>query len=236
MRRLKADLHTHCGDDPRDDIDYSAEMLIDAAAALAVDVLAIACHWRVVGGRRLTAYAARRNVLLVPAIELHVEGKHVVVLNPDADQAQARTFDELRALGRREAAIIAPHPFYLAPICLGSALAKHIDLFDAVEYCSLHFRGLDLNRRAVRAARRHGLPLLGTSDTHALPYRDGTFTWIEAEPTVRGVIEAVRAGRVEVETSPQPLGRAARTISASAWHALREAFRDAIHVGQYADD
>ena len=40
MRRLKADLHTHTAEDPRDGIDYSAEMLIEAAAKFNVDVLA----------------------------------------------------------------------------------------------------------------------------------------------------------------------------------------------------
>jgi len=199
-------------------------MLIDAVAQLNFDVLAIACHDRVVYGTRLAEYAARRGVLLVPAIELDIEGKHVVVLNPDVEQAKARTFAELRALGRRGAAIVAPHPYYLASKCLGSALAKNVDVFDAIEHCSLYFRGLDPNRRALRLARKHGLPLIGTSDAHTLPYSDSTFTWIEAQPTVEGVIEAVRAGRVEVETSPRSPADAARV----AYFAARQAVRDTI--------
>ncbi len=204
-----------------DPIGYSAEMLIEAAAQLNYDVLAIACHERVVCGQRLAAYAQRRGVLLIPAIEILVEGKHVVVLNPTAELVQVRTFDGLRGLDRSHSVVLAPHPFHLRGICLGQDLITHADLFDAVEYSSFYFRGLDLNRRAVDSAKAHGKPVIGTSDAHTFPYRDSTFTWIEAEPTVEGVMEAVREGRVTVETRPQPLSHAAKMVGFSACKAVR---------------
>jgi predicted metal-dependent phosphoesterase TrpH len=221
MTWLKADLHAHCGDDPNERIGYSAEMLIDAAAQLNVEVLAIAPHGARMDNARLAVYAARRNVLLIPAAELRLEGKHVLVLNPDEYQARVRTFAELRAAGRRGAAIIAPHPYYPGPVCLGRALAENIDLFDAVEYCSLYFRGLDPNRKAVRMAQKHRLPLVGTSDAHTLPYSDSTFTWVQSESRVEEVIAAIRAGRVRLTTSPRPMAQAARMLYFSAWQAVR---------------
>lgn len=207
LLKLKADLHTHSADDPRDPIAYSSEMLIDAAARLRFDVLALACHCKCVQNARLEEYARRRSVLLIPAAELLVDGKHVVVLNPDDAQAAATTFDQLRVLGRRDAAIMAPHPFYPEKRCLGKKLLENIDLFDAIEYCSMYYYGLNPNGRAVREARRFGLPLVGTSDAHTMPYRDSTFSWLEAdEVSVAGVIGAIRAGRVSVETRPRSLG------------------------------
>jgi predicted metal-dependent phosphoesterase TrpH len=206
MLRLKADLHTHTADDPRDCIRYSAEMLIDAVAQLNFDVLAVACHERVVYSRRLAEYAAGRGVLLIPGIELLVEGKHIVVLNPDEPQAKASTYAELRRLGRRNGLIVAPHPFYPEKSCLHKKLVENIDLFDAVEYCCAHFPGVNPNRRAVKVAQRYGLPLVGTSDTHALPYCDSTYSWLEVEEaSIEGVLEAVRAGRITVVTRPRPL-------------------------------
>lgn len=214
MLRLKADLHTHCADDPRDRIDYSAEMLIDAVAQLNFDVLAIALHKRVGYTERLAAYARERGILLIPAIELRVENKHVLVLNPDAEQVHAQTFAELRRLGRRGAAFIAPHPFYPGRSCLHGRLVENIDLFDGIEYCSLYLRGLNPNRKAVRVARRFGLPLIGTSDTHAMPFSDSTFSMIEArEASTEAVVDALRQGRVSLVTRPRPVLHAALMVT-----------------------
>ncbi len=223
MPRLKADLHTHTADDPHDRIAHSSEMLIDAVAQLNFNVLAITCHERVVSSERLNAYAAERGVLLVPGVELVVEGKHVVVLNPDAEQAKARTFAELRRLGHRDGIVMAPHPFYFERSCVKQKLIEHIDVFDAIEFCSVYLPGIGMNGKAVEAARRYGLPLIGTSDTHGFPYCDSTFTWIEAEEaTVPGVIEAIRAGRVTLETRPRPLP----LVLNLAGYYLRDKLRD----------
>ena len=224
MMELRADLHTHTSDDPLDRIGHSAEMLIDTVAQFNIGVLAIACHERVVYTQTLAEYALRRGVLLVPAAELIVEGKHVVILNPDEEQARAATFADLRRLGKRDAAIFAPHPYFMLGSCLGEDLVANIDLFDAVEHCCLYARGVNLNRKAVRVAQRFGLPMIGTSDTHKLPYDDSTITRIEVEdPSVGAVIRAIRAGRVRVETCARPLALAVRMAAFAAAETLRRA-------------
>ena len=208
MPRLKADLHTHTSDDPWDEIDYSAETLIDAAAAKRIDVLAITCHDLCAHSQYLAEYARRRNVLLVPGIELHVEGRHVIILNPDEEQCAASTFPELRALGPRDGVVVAPHPYYPAGRSLNELLVPNIDLFHAIEYSAFYFLGLNFNRKAEQLAREKGLPLLGSSDTHVLPYEDSTFTWIDAERSIQSVIEAIRAGRVKAfDASATPADR-----------------------------
>lgn len=212
MKRLKADLHTHSADDPYDRLSYSAEMLIDAAAGAGVNVLAITCHELNVYSRYLADYAERRGILLIPGIEKFIEGKHVLILNPAPEHLAAHTFEEFRAIGRRGALFIAPHPYYPAPHSLLSDFAKNIDLFDAVEYCSLYFRTINPNRWAEHVAKAHGLPLIGTSDTHRLPYEDSTFTWITADPNVQSVLEAIRTGRVELQTRPRTFVSAVRSV------------------------
>lgn len=205
MLRLKADLHTHCAGDPRDLIGYSPEMLIDAVAKANVQVLALTCHTKVVYNARLAEYGRQRGVLLIPGAELNLDGKHVVALNPDEEQAEAKTFAELRRRGKRNAVFFPSHPFYLGPTCLGRHLAAHADLFDAIEYSAVYLRLVNPNRWGVRAARQLGLPLLGNSDTHMLPYCSNTCSWIEAEEaSVDAVIDAIRKGRVTLETKPWP--------------------------------
>lgn len=210
MRRLKADFHAHSADDPRDTLRFSSEMLLDAASAEGIEVFSITCHERLVYTPSLSRYAERRGILLVPGIEAMIENCHVLILNPDPDHVRARTFADLRALGRRNAAFVAPHPFYPTPNSLMRRLGQNIDLFDAIEWCSLYLGPLNPNILAARAARRYGLPMIGTSDTHALPYCCTTFSWIETEPSIPGVVQAIRDGRVEVDTrswSPLPAAR-----------------------------
>lgn len=225
--RLKADLHAHTADDFHDRIGHSAEMFIDAAAKLNYDVVALACHNRVIHTRRIEEYGRRRNVLVVPALEALIEGKHVVILNPDPEQAAAKTFPQLRALGRRDAFILAPHPFYPDNRCLGRKLLRNIDCFDGLEYCSLYRPWINPNRKSVRVARQRGLPLVGTSDCHSFPYGDTTFSWIDArERSVPAVIEALRAGRVTVDTRPKPVGPALRAAACFVRDKARDIYSD----------
>lgn len=228
MNWLKAELHAHCSDDPRDDIDHSAEMLIDAVAAKHYDVLAITCHGALVYNEYLAEYARRRDVLLLPGIESYLDGRHVLILNPGPEHLAATTFAELRAAGPGDAAVIAPHPFYPGRVNVREKLFEYRDVFHAVEYCNFYVRGLNFNRRAEKAARELGLPLIGTSDTHVLPFDDSTFAWIQAEREAASVIRAVRSGAVRLQTRPRPLkhvGNMLRFAARQAWrdrHARRD--------------
>jgi predicted metal-dependent phosphoesterase TrpH len=204
MRRLKADFHTHTADDPYDRIQHSAEQLIDAVALAGVQVLAITCHDARVYSEQRAGYARDRGVLLIPGVERQIEGRHVLLLNPSETQMGAQTFAELRRIGRGASACIAPHPYYPIGCSLREKLCEHIDLFDAIEISSFYCCGCNLNRKAARIAAQYQLPLVGNSDTHLLPYCDSTFTWIDAEPTLDGVIHAIRMGRTRVVTRPRP--------------------------------
>jgi hypothetical protein len=221
MADLKADFHTHSADDPCDYLTHSSEMLIDAAAKLNFRVLALTCHEGLVETDRLHEYARRRGLILVPGIEACVEGKHVVILNPDRQQVQATSFQQLRARGRRAAAFIAPHPYYPSGDSLGSALEPNIDLFDAIEFCTLYFRWAGFNRKAVRVARKYGLPLIGSSDVHRFPYCDSTHTLLDDVGTVEEVIAALRAGCFESATWPRFFSEGLGL----AWYSLRNVLR-----------
>lgn len=217
IKRLKADLHTHTSDDPRDRVAYSAEMLIDQAHNAGVEVLAITCHEAVVHSSYYEEYARRRDMVLVPAIEQLVEGKHVLILNPSEALEQSRTFEELRANKRKESLIIAPHPFHPMGAALRRQVKKNHDIFDALEYHSFYFSFINPNKTAQRVARRLNLPLIGSSDTHTLPYIDSTYSWIDVEvddqdhlPSVLNIIQALRKGRVETVTRPRPFADGAR--------------------------
>ncbi len=101
---LKVELHSHTADDPHDRIPYSAEQLIDRAAALSYDGLAVTLHDRQLDVARLAPYAAKRGIVLIPGIERTVAGKHVLLLNFTREAEDVRSFADLAVAERAAAA------------------------------------------------------------------------------------------------------------------------------------
>lgn len=202
---LKVELHSHSSDDPQDVIPYSTRELIDRAAALGYDALAVTLHDRQLDLTPQAAYAAERGVVLIPGIERTIRGKHVLLLNFDrADTEAIQTFDDLRALKQRVPGglVIAPHPYFPGTTCLGTLLETHAELFDAVEWNGMFTRTLNFNARAARWARARNLPMVGNGDVHRLPMLGCTWSVVDAERDPDAICAAVKAGAVRMEARP----------------------------------
>ena len=131
---LKVDLHTHTADDPIDRIPYSAKELIDQAAALDYQALAITLHEHQLDIGPLTAYAAERGIVLIPGIERSVESRHVLLLNFKSGTEEVQTFEDLARLKRRrQGLVVAQHPFFRLDSCLRFQVYRHDDLFVEAE-------------------------------------------------------------------------------------------------------
>ena len=200
---LKVELHTHTADDPADEIPYSTFELIDRAAALGYDAVAITLHERQLDLRRYRPYAVERGITLIPGIERTVEGRHVLLLNFARGAGQVRTFADLARLrANQPGLVVAPHAYYPLPNCLGRDLERHADLFDAVERNAMYIRGVDFNRAAERFAARHGKPVVGNGDVHRLSQLGTTYSLVEAERDPEAICAAVLAGQVRVVSRP----------------------------------
>jgi len=97
--------------------------------------------------------------------------------------------------------VLAPHPFYPHPSCLGKIMSEHVDCIDAVEWCIIHVKWLpgrvNPNLRAARWAHQHGKPLVACSDAHSLCAIGKNASTIEAdELTTEALFAGIRAGRV----------------------------------------
>jgi predicted metal-dependent phosphoesterase TrpH len=205
---LKVEFHTHTGDDPIDSIPHSTLDLIDRAADLGYDALAITLHEKQLDLRRFEAHAADRGVVLIPGVERTIEGRHVLLLN------FRRGADVARLKSRERGLVIAPHPFFPHSTCLGADLERHADLFDAVERNAMYTRAVDFNRRAERWAAAHGKPVVGNGDVHRLRQLGTTYSLVDAAPDANAICEAVMAGRVQVESRPLSCVDAALILSA----------------------
>jgi predicted metal-dependent phosphoesterase TrpH len=200
---LKVELHTHTSDDPIDRIPHSTTELIDRAAALRYDAVAITLHDRQLDLRPFEDYAAERGIVLIPGIERTIAGKHVLLLNFSRATEQVQSFEDLARLKADEPGlIIAPHPYFRTRFCLGELMDRHAELFDAVEYNAMFTRSLNFNRPAERWAQAHGKPVVGNCDVHRLSQLGTTYTLVDAAPDATAICEAVLAGRVRVVARP----------------------------------
>ena len=199
---LKIDLHTHTADDPEETIRYSSRELIDKAHCLGFDAICITNHNAVSANGYLCDYARERDIVLIPGVEIEIRGKHVLVINAREDILKARSFDDLRRLRTPECLVIAPHPYFPGTSSLMGKTRRNIDIFDAIEFSWFYHRHINFNTFAVRMAARQGLPVIGTSDCHRLNRFGRAYSLVKAEKDAGSIVEAVRAGRVEIAVSP----------------------------------
>lgn len=215
---LKVELHTHTSDDPLDRIPYSSTDLIDRAAALGYDAVAITLHDRQLNLEPLEPYARERGIVLIPGIERTIEGRHVLLLNFRDGADDVRSFADLAALKRRaRGLVVAPHPFFPSPSCLWTRLEQHADLFDAVEYNAMFTASMNFNRIGEWWARRRGKPMVGNGDVHRLCQLDATYSLVDAAPDADAICEAVAQGRVTVVARPLKWTEAADILSELLW-------------------
>jgi len=202
---LKVELHSHTSADPHDYIPHSTTELIDRAGALGYGALAITLHDCWLDIRDVRQYARDRGVTLISGVEKTVEGKHVLLINFDAEAEATDSFEKLALLRRSQPSglVVAPHPFYPARSCLGAFLEKYAGLFDAVEFNAFYTGALNhFNQSAVNWARRAGKPVVANADIHRLRQLGRTFTLVDAAPDPDAICDAIRAGRIEIQTRP----------------------------------
>lgn len=208
---LKANLHFHTAEDDAHDIAYDLYSGIDHAKEKGFDVLAVTCHRKYVCTNEHVAYAAERDVLLIPGIEADIyEGtkrNHVLIINATRDVEELRTFDDLARYRREheDVLVIAPHPYHVGGFSLHGLLERYIELFDAVEHSWFYSSVFDRNRRAREVAERHNKPYIATSDTHFLDFMDESYAVVRAEKDIASFIGAVRSGAFTNITNPRSL-------------------------------
>lgn len=201
---LKVELHAHSADDPVDAIPHTTAQLVERAAALGYQALAVTLHDRQLDLGPYVSMARDLGVTLIPGVEKTIQGKHVLLLNFRRGAEDVRSFGDLAALKRREPGlVVAPHPFFPGSTCLRGALDRHSALFDVVEYNGMFTSTLNFNVSAVRWAHVHGKPMVGCGDVHRLRQLGTTYSLVEAEAHADAICAAIRDGRVQVHARPR---------------------------------
>jgi hypothetical protein len=210
MKPLKVDLHIHTREDQEDQISYSACQLIDEAALRGFDALAITNHDTLTYSPELKSYAAARGIVLIPGVEAGIGGRHILLINMPFKDGSYNSFEDILRQKTENNLVVAPHPYYPGPTSLNGHLEAMPHLFDAIEYCHFYTRQINFNRQAVRFARTHQLPVVGTSDAHILSQFGLAYSLVEAKKTPDAIIQAIKAGRVKPVSRPIPLAQLMR--------------------------
>ena len=203
---LKTDLHIHTSEDQYDHyIRYDAKAMIRAMAKKGFEVLSVTNHNNIYFNKEIKDYAKKKGVLLIPGVELTLEESHVLVHNvTNEDVKNVRKIKDLWKIKSPEILITAPHPFFPGKRAMKEKLLENINLFDAIEYSHFYFNMINFNKKAVKVASRFEKPLIGTSDAHFLMQTGYTYSLIDGEKSVQGVIDAIRKQKVKVVTKPFP--------------------------------
>lgn len=211
---LKVELHAHTADDPLDRIPYSTRQLVDRAAALGYQALAVTLHDRQLDLRPHAAYARERGVTLIPGIERTIGGRHVLLINFRSGADEVRTLDDVARLKARQSGlVVAPHPFFPGPTCLGRLLDAHHEVFDAVEWNAMFTTTVNFNIPAREWAEAHGKPVVANGDVHRLRQLGSSYSLVDAEPDPDAICAAILAGQVQVRTAPLSMVRAAGVVA-----------------------
>lgn len=212
---IKVELHAHTSDDPGDRIPHDTPALIRHAAAAGYGAMAVTLHNRWFDAARWHAEASAAGLVLLSGIERTIDGKHLLLVNVSRAAEAVGSFDDVRALRRREpdALVIAPHPFYPIPSALGDRMDDIADLIDALEINAMYTRALDYNRKSREWAAAHGKVLVGNTDLHRLDQLGATWTEVDAPAEANAICAAIRAGRVQVKSRPLSWPRAIWTMA-----------------------
>jgi len=209
---LKVDLHLHTRDDRKDKICYSAFELLDEAHRQGFDAISITNHDTFTYSRDLRDYARDLDILLIPGIELTVEGCHVLVLGELKELSRVSKLDDLYGIKNDQTLLVAPHPFFPVSSGLGKKILEHLELFDAIEFSHCFTRWINFNNPAVQLARANGLPLTAFSDTHFLWQLGSAYSLVMAEKKTQwDIFAAIRKGEVEIVAGEMDLVRTLRT-------------------------
>ncbi|PSQ09564.1 phosphoesterase [Halobacteriales archaeon QS_5_70_15] len=196
---LSVELHCHSSlsYDGRDPVD----LLLEQAAAVGLDAVAVTDHDEIDASLSAVDLAPDYGLVGIPGIEVTSAAGHVLGLGvTEAIQPGlpfAETVERIRGLG---GIAVVPHPFQRSRhgVAAHVSRARLADV-DAIEvYNSRLLTGL-ANRWAEQFAERNGLPMTAGSDAHISEMVGQAVTKVDAdERSADGILRAVKEGRTTV--------------------------------------
>lgn len=222
---LRVELHVHsaASHDGRDPI----ELILEQAAAVGLDAIAITDHDEIDASLAAARLAPDYGIVGIPAIEVTSEAGHVLAIGVAEAIPPGLSYDEtlerIRAAG---GVAVVPHPFQESRSGVAANVTEaQLARADAIEVYNSRLLTGRGNRRARRFAERHDVPMTAGSDAHISEMVGQAITSIEPvdaeDRSLEAILEAIRHGRTHVEGSRTPWRISLRQAAGGAKRRLK---------------
>jgi predicted metal-dependent phosphoesterase TrpH len=199
---LCCDLHVHTSFSR--DGESKVEDILKQAVAAGLDAIAITDHDTVEGA--LYALRCRTPLIIIPGIEVSTRQGHLIALGITEPIPKGMDFLETAAYARRLGAVVVlPHPYHQWRHGAALKVRTAVQAVDAVEVFNSRYIIGSANRKATKKAARLGKPQVGGSDAHHARFVGYGMTFVDAEPDLASILEAIREGRTAVGGRMTPL-------------------------------
>jgi predicted metal-dependent phosphoesterase TrpH len=203
---LSVELHCHSSlsHDGRDPV----EALLERAAAVDVDAIAVTDHDEIEASLEAVDLAAEYGLVGIPGVEVTSAAGHVLALGVrevvPAGLDFETTLDRIHAL---DGTAVVPHPFHRSRSGVTATVSRdQLATADAIEVFNSRLLTGRGNRKAERFARERDLPMTAGSDAHIADMVGQAVTAVDVDgnPEAETILDAVRAGRTSVEGRRTP--------------------------------
>ncbi|MFC4553303.1 MULTISPECIES: PHP domain-containing protein [Halorussus] len=226
---LSAELHAHSSlsYDGRDDVD----LLLEQAAAIGLDALAITDHDEIDASLDAVEKAGEYGLVGIPGMEISSAAGHVLGLGirerVPAGLSFGETLDRIREAG---GVAVVPHPFQTSRSGVMANIGRsELAEADAIEVYNSRLLTGRGNRKAEQFAAGHGLPRTAGSDAHISEMVGQAVTQIDAdERSIAGILDAIEAGRTSVEGKRTPWRISFRQAAGGAKRRVKNRVLDAL--------
>jgi len=224
---LTVELHSHSAlsHDGRDPV----ELLLEQAAAVGLDALAVTDHDEIDASIAAAEQAADHGLIGIVGMEISSAAGHILAFGIEELIPPGLSYDEtLERIHEQGGIAVIPHPFQksrhgVAPHITDDQLASA----DGLEvYNSRLFTGRS-NRQAERFAIERGLPMTAGSDAHISEMVGQAVTEVGAsDRSADAILEAIRHGRTSVIGHRTPWHISLRQFGGGAKRRIQRAFSD----------
>jgi len=196
---LSVELHAHSAlsHDGRDPV----EMLVEQAAAVGLDALAVTDHDEIAASREAAGLAADRGLVGIVGMEVSSAAGHVLAFGIREAIPAGLGFEEtLDRIHEQGGLAIVPHPFQKSRHGVGASVSRDaLATADAIEVYNSRLLTGRANRKAEKFAVRRGIPMTAGSDAHISEMVGQAVTEVAAdERTAAGILDAIRRGDTNV--------------------------------------
>ena len=224
---LSVELHCHSSlsHDGRDPVD----LLLEQAAAVGLDAIAVTDHDEIAASIDAAALAEEYGLVGIVAMEVTSAAGHILALGIEEAVPSGLSYDEtLERIHEQGGTAIIPHPFQSSRHGVAAHITdEQLASADAIEVYNSRLLTGRSNRQAERFATAHGLPKTAGSDAHISELVGQAVTEVGAdEHTVDAILDAVRAGRTSVVGQKTPWRISFRQAAGGAKRRVQRRFRE----------